>query len=211
MLIAIAGLIGSGKSTLVEHLDGIKFYEPVESNPYLSLYYKEPEKYCFPMQMHLLHERYRMIRNAYYQSLNGQDCIMDRSIYEDFCFASLGAKAHYMSELEFQTYCKAHEDYCSDLIPFPDLIIYLKAEIPTLLEHIKKRDRNCEAGIMAPYLENLQSEYDLIIPRLEQKTKVVTIEVDNLEAIQVLSKAQGIIKQRKEEINSCYPRYRGGW
>ena len=211
MLIAVAGLIGAGKSTLVTNLEGNKFYEPVETNPYLELYYKEPEKYCFPMQMHLLHERYRMIRNAYYQSLAGKDSIMDRSIYEDFCFASLGYNSHYMSELEYQTYCKAHEDYCSDLIPFPDLIIYLKAKIPTLLEHIKQRNRDCETDIMAQYLELLQTEYDKIMPRLAQKTKVETIEVDSLDAEQVLKIAQECIKQRKEEIKNDFPRYRGGW
>lgn len=211
MLIAVAGLIGAGKSTLVTNLDGNKFYEPVETNPYLDLYYKEPEKYCFPMQMHLLHERYRMIRNAYYQSLAGKDSIMDRSIYEDFCFASLGHTSHYMSDLEFQTYCKAHEDYCSDLIPFPDLIIYLKANISTLLEHIKQRNRDCETGLMAQYLELLQSEYDKIIPRLEQKTKVETINVDTLDALQVLTRAQNCIASRKKEIQNDFPRYRGGW
>lgn len=212
MLIVIGGLIGAGKSTLVDNLDGIKFFEPVESNPYLSLYYSDPYKYCFPMQMHLLHERYRMIREAYYRSISSsQDVIMDRSIYEDFCFASLGRKSNYMSDLEFATYCKAHEDYCADLIPFPDLMIYLESSIDTLIDHIKQRDRECEAGIMKDYLEKLNAEYTAILPRLEKKFPVVKINVDNLDAFGVMARAQNVINARKIAIESYFPRYRGGW
>lgn len=211
MLIVIGGLIGAGKSTLVNNLDGLRFFEPVESNPYLALYYREPNKYCFPMQMHLLHERYRMIKSAYYQSLQGTDAIMDRSIYEDYCFAHLGFRSGFMSNLEFQTYCKAHEDYCADLIPFPDLFIYLSCKIDGLLDHIKQRDRACEAGMMANYLVALQREYDAIMPRLKQKLPVVKIAVDNMDALQVMAAAQGAIAARKKELSGFSPRYRGGW
>lgn len=211
MLIAISGLIGAGKSTLVSNLSGEKFFEPVESNPYLDDYYKNPERWCFPMQMHLLHERYRMIRAAHsVQLYSGRDAIMDRSIYEDFCFAKLGYEDGYMSQREFETYCKAHEDYCNDLIPFPDLVIHLDAEIDTLVKHIAERSRECEANMMRGYLEKLQKQYDKLLPQLALKCPVRYISAERSKG-EVLAIAIDMIEVRRKELQSAEtPRYRGG-
>ncbi len=211
MLIAISGLIGAGKSTLVESLPGKHYFEPVESNPYLADYYKDAKRWCFPMQMHLLHERYRMIRAAYtHQLYESEDAIMDRSIYEDFCFAKLGYEAGYMSEREFSTYCKAHENYCNDLIPFPDLIIHLDAPVNTLIDHIRTRDRECEAGVMAGYLKSLQEQYNHLLPQLAQKAPLRYIDARRTKG-DVLSAAVDMIEQRRKELKEqAVPRYRCG-
>lgn len=210
MLIAVSGLIGAGKSTLVSHLDGAKFYEPIDDNPYLTDYYKDPVRWCFPMQVHLLHARYRMIKHAYYTQLNdGGDAILDRSIYEDYSFAALGHESGYMSDQEFATYCTAHEDYCSTGIPFPDLILHLDAPVTTLLEHIQKRDRSCEANLMADYLVKLRAQYEQLLVQLEKKVPVYYIDATQ-SADKVLADAQHIIAQRRKELETAVPRYRGG-
>ena len=210
MLIAISGIIGAGKSTLTHALEGIKFYEPVDSNPYLNLYYKNPERWCFPMQMHLLYERWKMCQAAFWASRQGKDAILDRSIYEDWAFASLGYQSGYMSELEYQTYCKTHELLTSEYIAFPDLVIHLACDIETAQTRIAERSRGCESGISDEYLHKLQHEYEQLLPALSHKTRVVYIPATYTKG-EIHALAKKHIENRRQELaEQKAPRYRGG-
>jgi len=210
MLVAVAGLIGAGKSTLVGALDGHRFYEPVETNPYLELYYQDMYRWCFPMQVHLLYSRWEIIQQAYWQQKDGSLAILDRSIYEDWAFAWLGYKAGYMSKLEYDTYCRMHEHLCTYAIPFPDLILYLDAPIDCLLEHIRSRDRGCEAGIMREYLEKLQAAYNELLPSIGSKVPLKVIDARQSKEAVVAEASAAILARKSFFEEQRPPRYRGG-
>lgn len=212
MLIAIAGLIGAGKSTLCDGLEGIKFYEPVESNPYLNDFYANPKEHCFAMQVHLLAERFRMVNKAYWMQVTdpvNTVTILDRSIFEDWVFARLGMLNGNMSELNFKTYEALHETMQS-FLALPDLVLYIEAPIDTVMDHIAKRSRDCECGIPRQYLEDLQKGYDVLIPLLERKCRVIHLD-GTKPAEEVLKEANLAIEQRKQELrDEPHPHYKGG-
>lgn len=177
MYIAIAGNIGSGKTTLTGMLSeklGVKPYFEDSDNPYIGDFYEDMHRWSFNLQIYFLGMRIRRaidILNA------GGDLIQDRTVYEDACiFAANLRDAGIMSTRDFDTYMKVF-DLCNDLAPKPDLLIYLKASVPTLIAQIKKRGRAYETGIQSDYLESLNRRYDEWIENTYE-SKVLTIDID---------------------------------
>jgi len=148
MHIAIAGNIGAGKTTLTELL-AKRFgwdphYEDVESNPYLNSFYEDMQRWSFNLQVYFLNSRFRQIVQI---RESGKTVVQDRTIYEDaYIFAP---NLHYMNLMttrDFENYISLFE-LMSSFIQAPDLLIYLRASVPTLVNQIQKRGREYEEAI----------------------------------------------------------------
>ena len=216
MIVSIMGLIGSGKSSLTKALcekyNYVKFMEPTsksegaDDNPYLDDYYKDPSRWAFTMQVHLLWERYKQFQEAHYRSLRGEDCILDSSYYADFAFAIVQHEDGYFTEKEFNTYVKMHEAIQPSLI-YPDVIIYLDLSPEDTLERIKKRSRDCEDGIPVEYLSSLNKAYSTVLNSLSKRCKVVRIDARKSES-EVLADVENVLNIVKHELETsehpCY-------
>src|SRR5690606_4040310 len=148
MHIAISGNIGSGKTTLTaklaKHYNWIAQFESVESNPYLPDFYKDMERWAFNLQIHFLNSRFNHIKDI---SDKRKTIIQDRTIYEDaYIFAATLYRSKVLSERDFSTYMELFDSMLEHIKP-PDLLIYLKADIPKLVEQIQKRGRVYEESL----------------------------------------------------------------
>jgi deoxyadenosine/deoxycytidine kinase len=159
--VAVAGNIGVGKSTLVsmlcQHLGWEPFYEPVTENPYLADFYGDMKTWAFHSQVFFLTHRLR----AHFQlAQRAGSVIQDRSLYED---AEIFARNLYLqghiTARDYQTYRELYET-ASQFLPPPDLVVYLRASVPTLLNRISNRGRDYERTITAGYLESLNRLYE---------------------------------------------------
>ncbi len=159
--IAIAGNIGAGKTTLCEHLakhfSWDVHYESTDNNPYLSDFYLDMQRWSFNLQVYFLNNRYRQILNIQ----NGdRTVIQDRTIYEDaYIFAPNLHDMGLMPTRDFENYHDLFELMMSQVNP-PDLLIYLKASIPTLVSHIQSRGRDYEGSMSLDYLKRLNERYE---------------------------------------------------
>lgn len=159
--IIIAGNIGAGKSTLVKHLctalSWTPYYEPVSENPYLEDFYIDMKKWAYHSQLFFLSDRMAMHKEL---QDNGGNVVQDRSIYED---AQIFARNLYLQghikKRDFDTYWKMYEVAVSLLQP-PDLLVYLKASVPSLEARISRRNRDFESAIPRDYLQNLNGLYE---------------------------------------------------
>ncbi|HEX9797272.1 MAG TPA: deoxynucleoside kinase [Anaerolineales bacterium] len=164
--VAVAGNIGVGKSTLVERLavrlDWQPFYEPVGENPYLADFYADMRTWAFQSQLFFLTRRLR----AHRQLIDHPTSVLqDRTVYEDAeVFAHNLFMRDLMSERDHQTYRELYEVLTS-FLPAPDLIVYLRASVPTLLRRIAQRGRDYERSIQPDYLEQLNELYEDWIDR----------------------------------------------
>jgi deoxyadenosine/deoxycytidine kinase len=180
MHIAIAGNIGAGKTTLAEilskHYGWEAHYEEVDGNPYLNDFYHDMQRWSFNLQIYFLNNRFGQIidfRNS------GKTVIQDRTIYEDAeIFAPNLHEMGLMSSRDFETYHSLF-DLMGKLIQTPDLIIYLRATIPTLVHQIQKRGRDYENTIRLDYLKQLNQRYEAWATRY-QLGKMLIINVDEL-------------------------------
>ena len=181
MHIAIAGNIGSGKTTLTQllskHFGWQPHYEDVDNNPYLSSFYDDMLRWSFNLQIYFLTSRFKQIidiRNS------GADVVQDRTIYEDsYIFASNLYEMGLMSTRDYENYQSLFE-LMSSYMQAPDLLIYLRADIPTLVRQIAKRNRAYEQSIRLDYLKALNDKYENWIASYD-KGKVLIIDSDNLE------------------------------
>jgi len=159
--IAVAGNIGAGKTTLSEKLakqfNWKVHYESTDDNPYLSDFYKDMRRWSFHLQIYFLNNRYRQLL----QILEGEHTVIqDRTIYEDaYIFAPNLHDMGLMEKRDFENYRQLFELMSSQVQP-PDLLIYLKAGIPTLVDHIEKRGRDYEGSMSLDYLKRLNDRYD---------------------------------------------------
>ena len=180
MHIAVAGNIGSGKTTLTrllaQHYGWTPMYEDVDVNPYLSDFYNDMQRWSFNVQIYFLNKRLRGIVDI---ALSQKNVIQDRTIYEDArIFASNLHTMGLLSTRDFENYKSLFEIMISLVRP-PDLLIYLKSSIPTLVSQIEKRGREYEAGIRHDYLQGLNERYDEWFSNYSDGKKLI-INVDEL-------------------------------
>ena len=181
MHIAIAGNIGSGKTTLTTMLAkryGWKpRFESVDYNPYLEDYYKDIKRWSFPMEVFFLKERFKDLLEI---SRSDESVVQDRSIYEGvYVFTENNYAMGNLDERDYETYMELFEDM-TDAVQFPDLMIYLRASVSHLVSNIEKRGREYEQKMPLDYLENLNKRYGEFIKE-KYKGRVLTIDVDNLD------------------------------
>lgn len=177
--VAIAGNIGAGKTTLAErlsqHFGWEILYEAVDNNPYLHDFYDNMPRWSFNLQIYFLNSRI----NQLLQIRKGeQTVVQDRTIFEDaYIFAPNLYEMGLMSPRDFENYTGLFKTI-SNLIQAPDLLIYLRASIPTLLRQIRRRGRDYESNIRQDYLENLNQYYDNWIAQYDAGNLLV-INVDD--------------------------------
>ena len=181
MHIAIAGNIGSGKTTLTTMLAkryGWKpRFESVDFNPYLEDYYQDIKRWSFPMEVFFLKERFKDLLEI---SRSDESVVQDRSIYEGvYVFTENNYAMGNLDDRDYETYMELFEDM-TDAVQFPDLMIYLRASVSHLVSNIEKRGREYEQKMPLDYLENLNKRYEEFIKE-KYKGRVLTIDVDNLD------------------------------
>lgn len=180
MHFAVAGNIGSGKTTLTgllaKHYKWIPQYEDVDDNPYLNDFYDDMQRWSFNLQIYFLNSRFSQIIDIH---RNGEDVIQDRTIYEDAnIFAPNLHQMGLMSTRDFNNYL-ALFNLMTSLIQPPDLLIYLRASVPTLVRQIQKRGRDYEKNIRLDYLQRLNERYEAWIESYKIG-KLLIIDVENL-------------------------------
>ena len=178
MHIAIAGNIGSGKTTLTQllanHYHWTARYEPVDFNPYLADFYEDMERWSFNLQIYFLNKRFRDIVEI---SKSSDVIIQDRTIYEDACiFAPNLHDMGLMSSRDFDNYQELFELMISLVRP-PDLLIYLRSSIPNIVNNIHKRGREYENSIRIDYLTGLHERYEKWISEYKDG-KLLIVDVD---------------------------------
>ena len=181
MYIAVAGNIGSGKSTLTsllaKHYGWEARFEAVEHNPYLEDYYRDIHRWSFNLEVYFLKERFRDLIDI---SQSEKTVIQDRTIYEGvYVFMQNNRAMGHLTERDFETYMELFEQMMT-VVRKPDLMIYLKASVPHLVGNIQKRGREYEQSIQLEYLENLNQRYDDFIYN-KYHGRVMTIEKDGLD------------------------------
>lgn len=177
--IAIAGNIGSGKTTLTtmlaKHYKWTPHFEDVEHNPYLVDFYEDMHRWSFNLQIYFLNSRIRQLIDI----RSGKDTVIqDRTIYEDaYIFAPNLYEMGLMTKRDFENYSSFFATLKNLTAP-PDLLIYLKASIPTLVDQIQKRGRDYEENIRLDYLKRLNNFYEKWITKYNDGPLLI-VEVDN--------------------------------
>jgi deoxyadenosine/deoxycytidine kinase len=181
--VTVAGNIGVGKSTLVEmickKLSWTPFFEPVAENPYLADFYKDMQAWAFHSQIFFLTHRLRAHQQlAQYPS----SAVQDRSVYEDAeIFAhNLFLQGH-IRPRDYQTYRELYQTLV-EFLPPPDLVIYLRASVPTLVRRIEQRGRDYEQTIPADYLTSLNNLYETWIADFTL-CPVLTVPADDIDYV----------------------------
>lgn len=196
MHIAIAGNIGAGKTTLTKLLakqyGWTPHFEEVDNNPYLDDFYEDMKRWSFNLQIFFLRSRLNQVMKI---RESGKDVIQDRTIFEDACIFAPNLKdMGLMSSRDYDNY-RAIFDLMISFVKAPDLLIYLKASVPTLVNQIQKRGRDYESSIRLDYLKSLNERYNNWADTYKSG-KLLIIDVDNInfdENIQDLSKVIDMI------------------
>ena len=181
--VAVTGNIGVGKTTLCgklsAHYGWEVQYENAENNPYLQDFYHDMQRWSFNLQVFFLNSRYSQISKI---QTGDRVVIQDRTIYEDaYIFAPNLYEMGLMEERDFNNYFSLFKSMLTHIDP-PDLLIYLRAGIPTLVEHIQDRGRDYEGNMSLDYLRNLNNRYENWIKNYEEGNKLI-VAVDNLDII----------------------------
>jgi deoxyadenosine/deoxycytidine kinase len=181
MHVAIAGNIGSGKTTLTsllaKHFVWEPHYESVDDNPYLNSFYEDMRRWSFNLQIYFLNSRFRQIIKI---RESGKKVIQDRTIYEDaHIFAPNLHEMNLMTTRDFDNYRDLF-DLMSTFIQAPDLLVYLKASVPTLVSQIQKRGRDYEESIRLDYLKSLNERYENWIESYDIGKKLI-VNVDKMD------------------------------
>jgi deoxyadenosine/deoxycytidine kinase len=181
MHIAIAGNIGSGKTTLTEllakHFKWTPIYEQMDDNPYIANFYEDMRRWSFNLQVYFLHKRFKYVidsRNTY------DNIVQDRTLYEDaYIFAPNLHAMGLMNTRDFETY-KSLFDLMESFIKPPDLLIYLKASVPTLIQQIEKRGREYESSIRLDYITSLNNRYNSWIEQYSNRKLIINMDDLNI-------------------------------
>lgn len=204
MHVAIAGNIGAGKTTLTKllakHYKWEPHYESVEQNPYLDDFYSEMERWSFNLQVYFLNSRFRQILEIRESSKN---IIQDRTIYEDArIFAPNLHAMGLMPNRDYNNYASLFE-LMERLVSPPDLLIYLRASIPTLVGQIHKRGRDYENSISIDYLSRLNERYEAWISKYN-KGNLLIVDVDNIDFVDKPEDLGSIIDRIDAQINGLF-------
>ncbi len=204
MHIAIAGNIGSGKTTLTKKLSKrygwIPHFEPVDNNPYLADYYADMDRWSFNLQIYFLNKRFRDVVEI---AKSQETIIQDRTIFEDArIFAPNLHDMGMMSDRDFDNYTDLF-DLMMSLVKLPDLMIYIRSSIPTLVSHIQKRGRDFERSIRIDYLEGLNHRYEEWIAGY--KGKLMIVDGDNLQFESSVEDFKTITDNIDAELYGLFP------
>lgn len=204
MHVGIAGNIGSGKTTLAQML-GKQFgwdvlLESVEDNPYLADFYEEMSRWSFHLQVYFLNSRFNQVAKI---RESQRSTIQDRTIYEDYeIFAKNLHQSGHITDRDFNNYIELFNSMIKHVQP-PDLLIYLKADIPKLVANIQKRGRSYEELIRIEYLKHLNERYDDWIGNYDDG-KLLVIDVNNLDFVNNVADFASIIEKVNFEINGLF-------
>lgn len=204
MHIAISGNIGSGKTSLTnrlaKHFGWEPQFEDVDTNPYLTSFYDDMQRWSFNLQVYFLNSRFRQIIKI---RESGKSVIQDRTIYEDaYIFAPNLHDMNLMTTRDFENYRSLFE-LMSSFIKAPDLLIYLKASVPTLVKQIQLRGRDYEEAIRLDYLKSLNKRYDEWIQSYKSG-KLLIVDVDNLDFIEKPEDLGEIINRVNAELHGLF-------
>ncbi|GAA4908223.1 MULTISPECIES: deoxynucleoside kinase [Mucilaginibacter] len=204
MHIAIVGNIGAGKTTLTEMLAKNYGFEPlfeaVDNNPYLEDFYSDMKRWSFNLQIYFLNSRYRQIIEI---QKSGRNVIQDRTIYEDaFIFAENLHDMGLMTTRDYENYRSIFDNITSFIKP-PDLLIYLKASVPTLVNNIQRRGREYESGIRLDYLSKLNEKYQKWINGYDLG-KLLVLDKDNLDFANNTEDMATIVQMIEREIHGLF-------
>lgn len=212
MLITIGAMIGAGKTSLAElvakHFNSEIFYESVDDNPILPLFYTasdeeiQTKRYPFLLQLWFLNTRFKSIKQALVEDNN----VLDRSIYEDWYFAKVNKDLGRISDLEFSLYESLLNNMMEELEGMPkkapDLMIYLSGSFETIIDRIKKRGREYELdeGLVSYYYE-LWKGYDQWIEQHYQASEVLVINIDEVDYVNNEDDKKKVLKMIEDKLN----------
>lgn len=204
MHVAIAGNIGSGKTTLTrllaKHYKWEPHYEEVDDNPYLDDFYNQMERWSFNLQIYFLNSRFRQILQI---RESGKNIIQDRTIYEDaYIFAPNLHAMGLMTNRDFENYRSLFE-LMESVTKGPDLLIYLRSSIPNLVAQIHKRGREYENSISIDYLSRLNERYEAWIHNYD-KGNLLIIDVDKLKFVEDPEGLGNIISKIDAELHGLF-------
>lgn len=211
MLLVVGGMIGLGKTSVAkllgEHFRTEVFYESVDDNPILPLFYtsspEEIEKYRYPflLQLHFLDTRFKSIK----QALCDDNNVLDRSIYEDWYFAKINNDLGRISDLEFEIYDRLLNNMLEELAELPkkspDLMIYLKGSFETVISRILKRGRSYELDEhLEAYYRTLWEGYDEWVMKHYKASEVIIVDMDRYDVVNCEEDAKTIIAMVEEKL-----------
>jgi deoxyadenosine/deoxycytidine kinase len=204
MHIAIAGNIGSGKTTLTsllsKHYKWQPHFEDADDNPYLNDFYEDMQRWSFNLQVYFLNCRFGQVQDI---RKSGKTVIQDRTIYEDaYIFAPNLHSMGLMTTRDFENYFSLFK-LMESLIKSPDLLIYLRASVPTLVKQIQKRGREYENAIRLDYLKRLNERYEAWISSYDSG-KYIIIDVDDLNIQENQEDLGKVIRQIDSQINGLF-------
>ena len=202
--VAVSGNIGSGKTTLAEklskHYGWTPLYESVDHNPYLRDFYDDMTRWAFHLQIYFLNSRFNQVRQI---RESEKPIIQDRTIYEDaYIFASNLHKSKHITDRDYQSYLDIFHSMINFVKP-PDLLIYLKADIPKLVQQIQKRNRDFEFSIKLEYLRNLNEHYEEWIGQYKLG-KLLVIDVNKLDFVENVEDFSDIVSKIDLEVNNLF-------
>ena len=204
MHIAVSGNIASGKTTLTEklahHYGWTPLFESVDQNPYLEDFYQDMKRWAFHLQVYFLNSRFNQVKKI--QQMPGT-VIQDRTIYEDaYIFAANLYQSEKISDRDYQNYLELFQSMINYVKP-PDLLIFLRADIPKLVSQIQKRGREYENLIQLEYLNNLNRYYHNWINEY-QLGKLLIIDVNKIDFVENIDDFSAIVEKVDREMYGLF-------
>jgi deoxyadenosine/deoxycytidine kinase len=204
MHIAVAGNIGSGKTTLAnllaKHYNWDVQLEDMDDNPYISDFYEDMQRWSFNLQVYFLNVRFNNIKKI---RASNKTVIQDRTIYEDACIFAPNLHAMgLMSTRDFDNYIALYNSLNSMIQP-PDLLIYLRGSIPTLVKQIQQRGRDYEDSIRLDYLKRLNERYEAWISTYKTG-KLIILDIDDLDFESDNADTNFVINKIEAELNGLF-------
>jgi deoxyadenosine/deoxycytidine kinase len=202
--IAVAGNIGSGKTTLTtmlaKHYKWTPHFEDVEHNPYLVDFYEDMQRWSFNLQVYFLNNRLKHLLEI---RTGKESVIQDRTIYEDaYIFAPNLYEMGLMTKRDFENYSTFFNTLQKMVSP-PDLLIYLKGSIPALVDQIQKRGREYEENIRLDYLKRLNEFYNKWIDKYTDGPLLI-IDIDKVNFADREEDLAEVIRRIDAQINGLF-------